>query len=880
MSDARSQFDAFVKDAVAGGLSDHEAKLINLILGDFDAIKALGTVRGRRGSHIAALIEKHGDTAPTKIDVAQLQASGGSQGIQRLQRITVKAFRGFTEEHTFEFKTPYTFVYGPNGTGKSSFCEALEFCLLGYITEANARRIDISSYAVNAYAGRMQPPVLAGLDAKAKEAKVSADARFYEFAFIERNRIDGFARISANTPAAQQERLATLFGLEEFHRFVTDFNARLEDYLDCDGKLARDLEKKRAEVAVSAKIVADTPALIAAIGEKKAALARQLGDENFDATYKRLLGTDTTSGAIAQIDTQIAKLRGIRHQPDPGITQESERVIALAKDAREYIELDREVSQYKNQLSLSGLYQEILRNQPSFPETCPACESLILNSGKLALPKHPYEHAKAMVGQLAEFAQKDARRTSLFRNIETNITSLKARLPHLQAVANNIGFKSSAKIQELVAQSGGIAAGDLVGLVKFSDYFQTQAETLGEFSHAIAEHNKTVQESAATIQKLDGERQKLQAQLNTAQTLNAEERVLNENLAKARTAITAFEAANAALIKDVELESLRVKRNRNFVDAYNSVLGRLGSYADALPARLAENLNAEALKFYNLINRHDHPSDRLKSLHLPTRQGESITIVFEGEDRSRDALHILSEGHIRCLGLAILLAKNVQNGIPLIIFDDVVNAIDDEHRRGIVETILGDSSLASKQLIVTTHGEEFVSSLENAVPKAKYKDFVTRVDFLEPKEPKKIAVKLDSARHYLEKADRAYNDGRMRDCLTESRRSMEHLMNKLWKKLGETHNTSIHVDMRAPGRPPDLMSVTQNLNKFIKEKKVEKYSGVTPHIDKIIGMDKNKREWEYLNKGVHDEARKEEFDKVLVKEIYDQLLGIDGILNG
>ncbi len=50
----------------------------------------------------------------------------------------------------------------------------------------------------------------------------------------------------------------------------------------------------------------------------------------------------------------------------------------------------------------------------------------------------------------------------------------------------------------------------------------------------------------------------------------------------------------------------------------------------------------------------------------------------------------MSEGHIRCLGLAILVAKNVKLNCPVLIFDDAVNAIDDEHRGGIRDTLFDE----------------------------------------------------------------------------------------------------------------------------------------------------------------------------------------------
>ncbi|WP_087751447.1 hypothetical protein [Paraburkholderia caledonica] len=72
---------------------------------------------------------------------------------------------------------------------------------------------------------------------------------------------------------------------------------------------------------------------------------------------------------------------------------------------------------------------------------------------------------------------------------------------------------------------------------------------------------------------------------------------------------------------------------------------------------------------------------------------------------------------------------------------------DDEHRGAIIDLILNPKEVGKRQLIVTTHGENFVKRLENAVPMKKYEETVTRIDFLVPFAAKKITVKLDSPRH-------------------------------------------------------------------------------------------------------------------------------------
>ena len=90
-----------------------------------------------------------------------------------------------------------------------------------------------------------------------------------------------------------------------------------------------------------------------------------------------------------------------------------------------------------------------------------------------------------------------------------------------------------------------------------------------------------------------------------------------------------------------------------------------------------------------------------------------IEVEFAGEPGARyDALIVFSEGHIKCLGLAILLAKNLAQGCPVVIFDDVVNAIDDDHRDGIWRTFFEDGLLHGKQVILTSHAEEFLHRIQ------------------------------------------------------------------------------------------------------------------------------------------------------------------------
>ena len=60
-----------------------------------------------------------------------------SEKIKRLCTLTVGNFRGFGVKEVFDFSAQYTFYHGPNGLGKTSFCEAIKYSVLGTVTEAS-----------------------------------------------------------------------------------------------------------------------------------------------------------------------------------------------------------------------------------------------------------------------------------------------------------------------------------------------------------------------------------------------------------------------------------------------------------------------------------------------------------------------------------------------------------------------------------------------------------------------------------------------------------------------------------------------------------------------------------------------------------------------
>ena len=51
----------------------------------------------------------------------------------RFKSLSITAFRGIRDSVVFDLSAPLTLVFAPNGTGKTTMCEAAEWLLTGQI---------------------------------------------------------------------------------------------------------------------------------------------------------------------------------------------------------------------------------------------------------------------------------------------------------------------------------------------------------------------------------------------------------------------------------------------------------------------------------------------------------------------------------------------------------------------------------------------------------------------------------------------------------------------------------------------------------------------------------------------------------------------------
>ena len=399
-------------------------------------------------------------------------------------------------------------------------------------------------------------------------------------------------------------------------------------------------------------------------------------------------------------------------------------------------------------------------------------------------------------------------------------------------------------------------------------HLHAQARQLEQMDSDIEQAQQQRIEKQARLKHLRGlERQMV--------GLQERRKSLENSLQKAKKTITDFNEENKALIAKADTEKILIPRNQEIANSYAHFVTLLSGYKDKLPAKLVADLGDKVVELYNACNRNDSPKDLLASIKLPLAQGQRLEISFQAApEKYFDALHILSEGHIRCLGLAILLAKNLKEACPLLIFDDPVNAIDDDHRESIRRTLFEDDFFEGKQIILTCHGEEFFKDIHNLLG-AEKSALSRNFTFLPQLDEQHIRVDFDtSPRNYIIAAQNHMGKQQIRDALAKSRQALEYLTkDKVWRYVGRHGDGDLSIKMSSSKAPIELRNLTEQLKKKLAKADFthEKKEAVLKPIETLLGFGGDSREWRYLNKGTHEDSDGAEFDRATVGTIVKEL---------
>jgi len=855
-------------------------RLANLALANFDGLAQTVRQRSQRSTFLVDHARRALTQTPDGPPDIQAVAVDGAWPWQRLRKMTIGPFRGFRTPEPFELQKRVILFYGPNGSGKTSFCEGLEYGLLGSVEEAETKRIDGRTYLANLHARRFEPPALRATDNQSREVKVDSNPDTFRFCFIEKNRIDAFSRIAARPPAQRTELIATLFGMEKFNEFVGHFNESIDQQLVLIATKQLALAGKRNALATDQTMVNDEANALLGLANEEAALALEHSAGMTYAGLKALIGTAEAPGRLQQLE-------GILNAVPPATIGLSREGLLSAFEAsrlglEELTGIAAKLDARSSQVSFKDLYTAVLALQATEGDHCPACDTPLADA-----KSNPFDMATAGLAQLKELGDLQEERKTAEYKVATASRELRRQLANLAAFVATHG-EQETPVGRYLAGLADEPVGDWWTAVYPARSPQegvvAAAVTLEQIL-AVADR-VAVQDAASLLareerQRNITERDRLNAFQLSVQAQNLKHQQLLDGVAAAKGRIAAFDADNAALIGEVDQEARDIERDAPIKVAYDRFLALLRTYRNQLPGALMAGLNDTAMNLYNEFNRNDLEPDKLKALHLPLTGEQKIKISFRGNPGVRvDALHILSEGHIRCLGLAILLAKAQSIQSPLIVFDDVINAIDHDHRSGIRETIFESDHFAQTQLIVTCHSNEFIKDIQQHLPAQRRGDcqvYLLRnhTGNYQPRVTGNVPSK-----NYVVKARTSKDALDNREALASCRQGLEMLSEKVWRWL-VSHNLGVlNLQLAGVGAEPGLRNLCEALRKRLEDAATFNHANkpvLVAAYGRILGIPAANLVWTYLNKGTHEEANRDDFDANLVETVVQTLEALDDL---
>ncbi|EEC4036724.1 AAA family ATPase [Salmonella enterica] len=862
-----SEFLRFFQTLNTTEVPSNVRKIANLVWDNLDDITPLGTSQGQRVRRIVSLAQSAWDALSTEVQPLPEQTAERVSTFSRLRKISVGPFRGFAKQEEFDLDSRLVLIYGPNGTGKSSFCEALEYTLLGNVAEAESKRFrNQNDYFKNAHVNRFSVPEIIGVGDHGQDVSIENNEAQYRFCFVEKNRIDNFSRIAALVPTRQTELISTLFGLDSFNDFVRNFTSDIDArYIDLTGVKAGQLAEKRKSLLAAQQQLATGQAALEGLASEEQTLASVYREGlSYQQMLAELKGDEQNIGTIRQLETEL-------QTPLPNQSSLTSAILNDISSAVETALIDleskqKQLAEASQQVSYKNLFEAVVQLQGTSPEQCPACHTPLQQTAK-----NPYSHACEELLKLeflstlqGEITQLEKLIGQLMYSVSQVIGTCCQFLPHdnaLEVFRNENGITLWRNLRQ---QTG--------------DGITPWAQLEKQVWHLEGE-DKKIEEATKLRESRQRDLARMRESDRQITILQTRRDTIEKTISAAQLLIGNFDTENRQLIEEVAHEEDIVRKNKAISEAYSRFVLQLNAYKEGLPQRLVANLGDHIVTLYNAFNRNDPPGEKLAGIKLPLLQNQRLEVAFQNNPTQLfDALHVLSEGHVRCIGLAILLAKNINEQCPLLIFDDPVNAIDDDHRESIRRTLFEDAFFAEKQIILACHGEEFFKDIQNLLPapvtaQSKTFSFLPRLDELH------IRVDFNCApRNYIISARGHYERNEIREALAKCRQSLESLMKgRVWRYVNKYGDGNLSLKLRSATAPIELRNLSDQLKKQINkaEFRDQNKNAVFTPIDVLTGLSGESREWRYLNKGTHEEDGRAEFDRATVETMISALEALD-----
>lgn len=612
-----------------------------------------------------------------------------------IESLTVRGFRGIPGKETLNLAGNNGVVVGPNGTGKSTLTQALEFLLTGQVsalTGAGTGRINRREHIPNHNVDPREVYVEVQFADEGGES-LTVRREFTSSSSIEASRrpesLERFLTLAdqglalltreellelvVTTPGTRKDQLQQLLdltGIDERRRQLKRLARKANEEADrCDREITRAEERLQQNLGIRST---DESTVRTAVNNLRA----ELGGDGVDslgtgASFRRGLNSPAEQATHPLQRSSVRQNISWLHDWLTGSAADFDEKRQELVECLRALQADRKTLERVSQLELVRQGQEMVDDEAG---ACPLCL------------------AEYKPGEVE--ARLEARRRRLSR-IEEQTDQLQDLSAEIRREADDVARNLDRVRDQLEAESLGtsleplvVLHGHMTNLLDALDCDLT--EEVAEISPGDFSHDIDTSPALEAVESLQTEAERLpgKSELQEAWDALAEAGQAYDTVVELRQ----HRAEYTRVAEELELAHQQFLRSRDAV---------LGSVYDSIAERFAD--------FYTRVN----PDEREMDPGLnPTATGVEFSVGFYGGgEHPPHALH--SEGHQDSMGVCLFLALADQFS-PLeytpVMLDDVVMSVDEGHRQRVAD-VLADDLSRDFQFLITTHDERWATQL-------------------------------------------------------------------------------------------------------------------------------------------------------------------------
>jgi len=603
--------------------------------------------------------------------------------MSKIKRLDSNKFRGVVQE-SLDLDGCSLVILGENGTGKSSFIDALEFYFTGRVGHLEgAQGISTTRHASHILAAQKETSVavqfskndFVGLRTFDGLSEIPADLKDFHnqganatFILRRKNLLDFILA----QPGPRYEQLATIIGVEDLDKVERSL---MQVCADTETEVSRVNDQVEGEEKKLSELIGETDfsdqRLLLALNQK----LRELNQEPL--------------GSLA--DTERIKLQMIKGSHSPEDLERALKLQDLADRCGALLEgmalfdlhspflksiekLHKDRSQVRDLL-----FEEVLKSSNRLIsdykdiEICPVCLKPMDRQELLqALEKRIQQ-----LQPIAELAGSIKKLRDKFRD---SIKEWMENFRITQELANQIGLTwDFSRIDSYRTQIEGLA---LLAKTEPAD-MNLEPFVNVKGGSEISEATKSLMDLKVAIQSEKARLEPTEEDKRAVQVIEL---------------ITRVSDAHQAL-SDLRPE-LHAKQLtfQEITDIYETFVGTKRNEIQGVYGELQEDIR----RFFAIL----HPDEGYQEVRLEVNEGKRASTEIKMDFHNRmqeDPRAFNSEGHLDSLGLCVFLAfvKRFNSDFPIIALDDVVSSIDSGHRQRVCDLLFDEFPEA--QWFITTH---------------------------------------------------------------------------------------------------------------------------------------------------------------------------------